>query len=466
MYSIGSFDPLVYKYINIRYRVVSGTAGSTQIFFTNNTYTIGDGAAYTNGTLISDTNWHTQSIDMSKNANWATGGNITGWRYDFATVSGVTMELDFIELSSQPILGTGTTITVSPTTNTSYYVNRKGPETNTSCISQLVTVNQIPTISNFNNYSKTYFDGSFTIANPTSDSAGSFSYTSDNASVATISGNTVTITGIGTANITATQAANGSLCSNTATVSLTVNDVAVVTKNGEITSVYSNYVNHNGQKGGETGVTKNGKIKQTLFKKDGLTTAKAGSSALQIKQDFPLSVNGIYWITNPNINGGIPFQIYADMTTDGGGWMLLNISGNSNPTLSETVTSLTDRKYLPRATVIELANLCTDVQLRSGSSASSYYKTTSTSPLAIGALRSNATEVNGAGTWANGASSTFVVNSGSWLWAYCCPGAAVGWPKMYHSSNFATGVHWFADGGIGTGRRNSSPDAWFSTWIR
>jgi hypothetical protein len=174
----------------------------------------------------------------------------------------------------------------------------------------------------------------------------------------------------------------------------------------------------------------------------------------------------LYWIANSNINSGAPFQIYADMTTDGGGWMLLNISGNSNPTLSETVTSLTDRKYLPRATVIELANLCTDVQLRSGSSASSYYKTTSTSPLAIGALRSNATEVNGAGTWANGASSTFVVNSGSWLWAYCCPGAAVGWPKMYHSSNFATGVHWFADGGIGTGRRNSSPDAWFSTWIR
>jgi hypothetical protein len=105
--------------------------------------------------------------------------------------------------------------------------------------------------------------------------------------------------------------------------------------------------------------------------------------------------------------------------------------------------------------------------LRSGNSATSYaHKTTSTNPLAIGALRNSSTDVNGAATWANGASSTFVTNSGSWLWAYCCPGAAAGWPKMYHSSNYATGVHWFADGGSGTGRTHSAPDAWFSTWIR
>ena len=56
---------------------------------------------------------------------------------------------------------------------------------------------------------------------------------------------------------------------------------------------------------------------------DGLTAAKAGTSAYQIKQDYPSSTSGLYWIANSNINSGTPFQIYADMTTDGGGWTLI-----------------------------------------------------------------------------------------------------------------------------------------------
>ena len=57
--------------------------------------------------------------------------------------------------------------------------------------------------------------------------------------------------------------------------------------------------------------------------KDGLTSETAGTSAYQIKQDYPTSTDGIYWIVNPNINGGAAFKIYADMTTDGGGWTLI-----------------------------------------------------------------------------------------------------------------------------------------------
>jgi len=56
---------------------------------------------------------------------------------------------------------------------------------------------------------------------------------------------------------------------------------------------------------------------------DGTTEERAGISAYQIKRDFPNSTDGLYWIANPSINGGTPFQIYADMTTDGGGWTLL-----------------------------------------------------------------------------------------------------------------------------------------------
>lgn len=56
---------------------------------------------------------------------------------------------------------------------------------------------------------------------------------------------------------------------------------------------------------------------------DGLSAVRASSSAYKIKADFPNSTDGLYWIKNENINGGVPFQIYADMTTDGGGWTLI-----------------------------------------------------------------------------------------------------------------------------------------------
>ena len=81
-----------------------------------------------------------------------------------------------------------TTNYMSNTISTTFQVNKK-----------------LPTITNFSIAPKGVMEGSFTITPPTSNSTGNFSYTSSNESVSTVSGNQITIHGIGSSTITATQ---------------------------------------------------------------------------------------------------------------------------------------------------------------------------------------------------------------------------------------------------------------------
>ncbi|MCX6208233.1 MAG: hypothetical protein NTZ59_01725, partial [Bacteroidetes bacterium] len=80
----------------------------------------------------------------------------------------------------------------------------------------------VPTLGSFSFPTKFTTDAPFQIVPPTSNSNGAFTYTSSNTSVATISGDTITLVGVGTSTITANQAADGSFAAASTTATLTV----------------------------------------------------------------------------------------------------------------------------------------------------------------------------------------------------------------------------------------------------
>ena len=282
---------------------VNSTTGFAQWIFQSNTTT---SSAYINGesngsgttTLCSDAVYSTPIILGSRTDHVT---SLNGWISEFITFPSVLSTAD-----------------------------RKIIEHNQAAYYGITLTGMSPTITGFDDLTKTFYDANFTLNTPVSSSTGLFTYTSSDPLVATISGNIVTIVGPGSTTITATQAADGTYATGTVTATLTVNSVTVVTKQGQITSTNTSYVNKNGAIGSARGLDANGKIVITKSNGDGLTAATASTSAYAIKQNYPSSPDGYYWIKNPNINGGVPFQIYADMTTDGGGWTLIMCNKNPN----------------------------------------------------------------------------------------------------------------------------------------
>ncbi|MFY0482386.1 hypothetical protein ACI6PS_07245 [Flavobacterium sp. PLA-1-15] len=138
-----SITPSVQRYISMRYRVVSGTAIMTEVYFKKGALALAEDKVV-RGNLISDGNWHVLSIDMLTNSNWNnTGGNITGWRFDYTTGANVRMEIDYIVLASAPVIentaANDSSIVVSPTVSPTSYTVLKVTESPCHTISACAT---------------------------------------------------------------------------------------------------------------------------------------------------------------------------------------------------------------------------------------------------------------------------------------------------------------------------------------
>ena len=96
-----------------------------------------------------------------------------------------------------------------------------------------------PTLSNFTISTRNFNDPAFTIPSPTSNSGGSFSYTSSNTSVASISDTTLTIVGAGSTTITAFQAASGNYSSGSINTTFTVNPATLTGTNNNVFLTYN-----------------------------------------------------------------------------------------------------------------------------------------------------------------------------------------------------------------------------------
>jgi len=121
--------------------------------------------------------------------------------------------------STVTILQVGTvTITATQTETASY---------NSGNITATFTINKvIPSISNFTIANRNYSNGdTFTLTQPTSNSAGAFSYISSDPIIASVSGSTVSILRTGTVTITATQAETDNYNSGNITGTFTINKV-------------------------------------------------------------------------------------------------------------------------------------------------------------------------------------------------------------------------------------------------
>lgn len=152
-----NIDPNIYRYVQVRYRYVSGpTNPGMQVFFDNGSVLAE--ARSQRGVMNMDGNWHYLNLDMSinysnANSGWVGGPNITALRFDFCEQSGMEMEFDFFLVSEDRMVSDQANLVINegdpdyPTSPTTDYYTRKIDDCGaTSCVSTTVS---FPPVSGF-----------------------------------------------------------------------------------------------------------------------------------------------------------------------------------------------------------------------------------------------------------------------------------------------------------------------------
>jgi len=216
---------------NVNYILIGRINGSTREFWRySDTQASGFATGTGNSISIGNKTLYIGKSDIGEACN-STIGEILYYNASLSDTD-ISSNLSYLQnkwfntqnSSTVTIVGAGSsTITATQAATTNY---------TSGTITATFTVNPIaPTLSNFTVAAKNFGDAAFSLTAPTSNSGGSFSYTSSNTAVATISGSTVTIVGGGSSTITATQAATTNYTSGTITATFTVNPIAPTLSN-------------------------------------------------------------------------------------------------------------------------------------------------------------------------------------------------------------------------------------------
>src|SRR6056300_1329174 len=215
---------------------VSYTVDDTSIAtVSGNTVTIvGSGSTEITATVAGDANYNeataTLTLTVSKVAPTLTVADISKNYGDasFALTASTnsTGSVSYTVDDTSIATVSGNTVTIVGSGSTEITATVAGDANyNEATATLTLTVSKVAPTLTVADISKNYGDASFALTASTN-STGSVSYTVDDTSIATVSGNTVTIVGSGSTEITATVAGDANYNEATATLTLTVSKVA------------------------------------------------------------------------------------------------------------------------------------------------------------------------------------------------------------------------------------------------
>ena len=248
---------------------------------------------------------------------------------------------------------------LSSTSSNTYLVEVIATDSSSNVSTQTLTITIVDVaaaaFTTFSPITKTFFDDPYLITSPVSSNTSSITFTSSNTAVATVSGTTVTITGIGTAIITAAQAADATYDDNTTTATLTVVGISVLTKNGTVSNTDPTYVDKYGRVGGATGLSANGillQAKTPVPLQNSLRIDAASSQYLTFTKPSSLNASGDFtfetWIKFNTIQAGIMDPIFGGGQND----YLSIYGGNFAARINVNSPCGGDRNFFPSSNLI------------------------------------------------------------------------------------------------------------------